>query len=101
MVMAPLWLALALAGPANGPVTVEVVAVGHVDAPATKFVLPIEVSASGDTDAKAKDAVAKKKAALVQQLTAAGVTLVPEEPGSVKPNRSTRIRCRRRQDKAG
>ena len=84
MVTTPLWLALALAGPVNGPVTVEVVAVGHVDAPATKFVLSIELTASGDTDVKAKDAVAKKKAALLQQLAAAGVTLVPEEPGTVK-----------------
>lgn len=82
--MAPLWLALALAGPANGPVTVEVVAVGHVDTPATKFVLAIELTASGDNDDKAKAALAKKKAALVQQLTAVGVTLVPEEPGAVK-----------------
>lgn len=82
--MAPLWLALALAGPANGPVTVEVVAVGHVDTPATKFVLSIELTANGDSDDKAKAALAKKKAALLQQLTAAGVTLVPEEPGTVK-----------------
>ena len=82
--MAPLWLALALAGPANAPVTVEVVAVGHVDTPATKFVLAVELSATGDSDDKAKAALAKKKAALVQQLTAAGVTLVPEEPGAVK-----------------
>ncbi|WP_186728711.1 SIMPL domain-containing protein [Sphingomonas panacisoli] len=82
--MAPLWLALALAGPANAPVTVEVVAVGHVDTPATKFVLAIELTATGDSDDKAKAAVAKKKAALLQQLSAAGVTLVPEEPGAVK-----------------
>ena len=82
--MAPVWLALALAGAANGPVTVEVVAIGHVDAPATKFVLAIELTANGDTDDKAKAALAKKKAALVQQLSAAGVTLVPEEPGAVK-----------------
>lgn len=82
--MAPLWLALALAGPANGPVTVEVVAVGHVDTPATKFVLAIELTANGDSDDKAKAALAKKKAALIQQLNAAGVTLVPEEPGTVK-----------------
>ena len=84
MVMAPLWLAIALAGPANAPVTVEVVAVGHVDTPATKFVLAIELTASGDSDEKAKAALAKKKIALVQQLSAAGVTLVPEEPGAVK-----------------
>ncbi|WP_293989385.1 SIMPL domain-containing protein [Sphingomonas sp.] len=82
--MAPMWLALALASPANGPVTVEVVAVGHVDAPATKFVLAIDLTASGDTEDKAKDALAKRKAALLQQLTAAGATLVPEEPGTVK-----------------
>lgn len=82
MVMAPFWLALALAGPANSPVTVEVVAVGHVDVPATKFVLAIELTASGDTDAKAKDALARKKAALVQQLTAAGVTLVADDTRS-------------------
>ena len=82
--MAPLWLALALAGPTNAPVTVEVVAVGHVDTPATKFVLAIELTANGDTEDKAKAAVARKKAALLQQLTAAGVTLVPEEPGAVK-----------------
>lgn len=84
MVMAPLWLALALAGPANGPVTVEVVAVGHVDAPATKFVLAIDLTASGASDDKAKEALARKKAALVQQLSAAGVTLMPEEVGAVK-----------------
>jgi len=82
--MAPLWLALALAGPANAPVTVEIVAVGHVDAPATKFVLAIELTANGETDDQAKAALAKRKAALVQQLAAAGVTLVPEEPGAVK-----------------
>ena len=57
MVTAPLWLALALAGPANAPVTVEVVAVGHVDTPATKFVLAIELSATGDSDDKAKAAL--------------------------------------------
>ena len=82
--MAPVWLALALAGSANGPVTVEVVAVGHVDAPATKFVIAIELTANGDTDDKAKAALAAKKAALVQKLAAAGVTLVPEEPGTAK-----------------
>ncbi|MDB5678103.1 MAG: hypothetical protein JWM94_1105 [Sphingomonas bacterium] len=84
MVMAPIWLALALAGASNAPVTVEVVAVGHVDAPATKFVLAIDLTASGASDDKAKEALAKKKAALVQQLSAAGATLVPEEPGTVK-----------------
>lgn len=82
--MPPLWLALALAGPANGPVTVEVVAVGHVDTPATKFVLAIELTANGDSDEKAKAALAKKKAALVQQLSAAGVAIVPDEPGTIK-----------------
>lgn len=81
--MAPVWLALALAGPANAPVTVEVVAVGHVDAPATKFVLAIELTANGDSDDKAKAALARKKAALVQQLTAAGIALVPDD-GAVK-----------------
>ncbi|MEO5493106.1 MAG: SIMPL domain-containing protein [Sphingomonas sp.] len=79
-----LWLALALASPANEPVTVEVVAVGHVDTPATKFVLAIELTATGDSDDKAKAALAKKKAALVQQLSAAGVTLVSEEPSKIK-----------------
>lgn len=82
MVMAPLWLAFALAGPANAPVTVEVVAVGHVDVPATKFVLAIDLTASGDTDAKAKDALARKKAALVQQLSVVGVTVVADNTGS-------------------
>ncbi|MEO5939185.1 MAG: SIMPL domain-containing protein [Sphingomonas sp.] len=84
MVMAPLWLALALAGQTNAPVTVEVVAVGHVDTPATKFVLAIELTANGDSDDKAKAALAKKKAVLLQQLTAAGVTPVPEEMGAAK-----------------
>jgi len=82
--MAPLWLALALAGPSNAPVTVEVVGVGHVDAPATKFVLSIDLTADGATDEKAKEALAKRKATLVQQLSAAGATLVPDEPGTVK-----------------
>jgi len=82
--MAPMWLALALAGAANAPVTVEVVAVGHVDAPATKFVLAIDLTASGDSDDKAKAALARKKAALVQQLSAAGATLVPDESGTTK-----------------
>ncbi|MBN8814935.1 MAG: SIMPL domain-containing protein [Sphingomonas sp.] len=82
--MAPLWLALALAGAANEPVTVEVVAVGHVDAPATRFVLAVDLTATGDTEAKAKAALATKKAALLQQLSAAGATLVPEESGATK-----------------
>jgi uncharacterized protein YggE len=81
MVMAPLWLALALAGPANGPVTVEVVAMGHVDVPATKFVLSIDLTASGDSDAKAKETLARKKTALIQQLSAAGATPIPDEGG--------------------
>ena len=84
MVMAPLWLAFALAGPTSGPVTVEIVAVGHVDAPATKFVLAIELTASGDTEDKAKAALAKRKAALVAQLNASGVTLVQSETGTAK-----------------
>src|SRR4051812_37286300 len=84
MVMAPLWLALALAGAVDAPVTVEVVAVGHVDAPATRFVLAIELTASGDTEDKAKAALARNRTALVQQLSAAGVTLVREEAGAVK-----------------
>lgn len=84
MVMAPLWLALALAGPTSGPVTVEIVAVGHVDAPATKFVLTVELTASGDTEDKAKAALAKRKAALLEQLNASGVTPVQAELEGVK-----------------
>ncbi|MBS0478401.1 MAG: SIMPL domain-containing protein [Proteobacteria bacterium] len=85
MVAAPLWLALALAGPAAGPVTVEIVAVGHVDAPATKFVLTIDLTTSGDSEDQAKAALAKKKAALLKQLSAAGATLTPDEAGKFPP----------------
>lgn len=81
MVMSSIGLALALASqPALAPVTVEVVAVGHSDTPATKFVLAVEVTATGATDDKAKADLARIKANLVQQLAAVGVTLVPEDP---------------------
>jgi uncharacterized protein YggE len=79
MVMASIGLAMMLAAqPVTAPVTVEIVAIGHSDTPANKYVLAVEVTATGDTDDKAKAAVAKIKASLLQQLGAAGVTLVPE-----------------------
>ncbi|MBN8807351.1 MAG: SIMPL domain-containing protein [Sphingomonas sp.] len=82
MVTGSIGLAMLLAAqPAAAPVTVEIVAIGHSETPATRFVLPVEVTATADTEDKAKAEVARIKAALVQQLAAIGVTPVPEDAG--------------------
>lgn len=80
MVMSSIWLALALASqPAAAPVTVEIVAIGHSETPATRFVLAVSIFTNGDTEAKARDNVAQIRASLIQQLAAIGVTLVPDD----------------------
>lgn len=73
MVMAPFWLALALAAPANAqPVTVEIVAVGHVETPADRFELSTLVTAGGDSDAAAAATLAKRKQDVLTKVAAAG-----------------------------
>ncbi|MES2095417.1 MAG: SIMPL domain-containing protein [Pseudomonadota bacterium] len=73
--MAPIWLAFALAVPATQPVTVDIVTVGHVDAPAQRYELTVFVEAKGASEALAKDLLVKRRKTLIDQIIAAGAEL--------------------------
>lgn len=74
-------LALALAGQSAaavaGPVTVEIVASGHVDAPGQRFRFTATVSGEGADEAAAKAALEERKRALTAKLAA--LRVVPAE----------------------
>ena len=56
------------AAAAAGPVTVEIVASGHVDAPAQRFRFSAKLQAEGEDEAAAKVALEAKRAALTAEL---------------------------------
>jgi uncharacterized protein YggE len=78
----PAWLALALIGvtavDAPSTVTVEIVSVGHVETPANQYILSVTLQASGETEAKARQAFEATKIALLKKLAAVGATPTPD-----------------------
>lgn len=76
MVMAPIWLALALAAPQQAqPVTVEIVAIGHSETPADKFQLAALLTVSADSDVAASALLAKRVQELTDKVRATGAQI--------------------------
>jgi uncharacterized protein YggE len=65
--------ALAQSGPAQPPVTVEIVASGEVTVPAQRFRISVTLTAKGDTEEAAKAALAASRAGFIQSVVAQGV----------------------------
>ncbi len=82
MVMATL-VVVALAAASATPVTVEIVASGHVDTPASAYRVSGSVLACGTTQAEADRMLAQKTAAIDQSVTALGAK---KAQGAEKPS---------------
>lgn len=71
---------------ASGPVTVEVVASAHIDAPATAFTLTTTLSVEGKDRAAADAALAAKRAEVAAALAGAGIPASAIGPAPEIPN---------------
>ena len=65
--------AMAQSAPADGPVTVEIVATGQVKVPANRFRFSVKVTGKGADEKAAEAALATHRARLVQALAAKGI----------------------------
>ncbi|OSZ68797.1 hypothetical protein CAP40_09700 [Sphingomonas sp. IBVSS2] len=65
--------AMAQSAPADGPVTVEIVATGEAKVPANRFRFSVKVTGKGADDKAAEAALAANRARLVQALAAKGI----------------------------